>query len=68
MNESNTVNVELQVLALSHPLVAVNITVFVLPHAEGFPVLLLVSTKLQPPVAVADASQVAYFEFILDCV
>jgi hypothetical protein len=37
----------------------VKVTVVEPPQAEGAPVLLFVNTPLQPPLAVAEANQVA---------
>lgn len=59
-----TVKVRVQVTGAWQSLVTVKVTVDVPPQAEGAPVLLLVKTALQPPVAVAEASQVAYSESI----
>ncbi len=49
-------------------LVAVNVTSLLPPHAAGAPVLLLDNTTPQPPVVVAEASQVAYLASIVACV
>jgi hypothetical protein len=38
------------------------------PHAEGAPVLLFVKTPLHPPLADADANQVAKAVFTAACV
>jgi hypothetical protein len=43
----------------SQSLVTSHVTVCVPPHADGAPALLFVSTPLQPPVNVADASQLS---------
>lgn len=55
-----TVKVEVQVLGASQEDVAVNTTVTDPPQAFGAPVLLLLKTTLQPPVALAVANHVAY--------
>jgi hypothetical protein len=46
----------------------VKVTVVEPPQADGAPVLLLVKTPLQPPLAEAVASQVAKAEFTAACV
>ena len=60
--EELTVKVAMQVFGASQLLVTVKVTVLLPPHAGGAPVLLLVSTELQPPLNETVASQVAYFE------
>jgi hypothetical protein len=63
-----TVKVRVQVCVASQLLVTVNVTDTEPPQANGAPMLLLVNVRLQPPVAVAEASQARYFTFICDCV
>jgi hypothetical protein len=46
----------------------VKVTVVEPPQADGAPVLLFVKTPLQPPLALAVASQVAKAEFTAACV
>jgi hypothetical protein len=45
----------------------VKVTVVEPPQADGAPVLLFVKTPLQPPLALAVASQVAKAEFTAAC-
>ena len=52
-----TVKEAVQVLGGSQPLVAVKVTVVEPPQGDGAPVLLLLKEVLQPPVALAVASQ-----------
>jgi hypothetical protein len=59
-----TVKVLVQVKFGWHELVTVKVTVAVPPQAFGAPVLLFVSTALQPPVIVTVANHAAYFVFI----
>lgn len=54
-----TVKVLLQVCVVEHTSVTVKVTVLEPPHLSGAPVLLLVSTGLQPPETVAVANQLA---------
>jgi hypothetical protein len=63
-----TVKVRVQVCVTSQLLVTVKVTVTEPPQANGAPMLLLVSVRLQPPVAVAEASQARYLTLICDCV
>lgn len=63
-----TVNVAEQVFGASQSLVTVNVTVVVPPQANGAPVLLLVNTGLQPPVAETVANQMANLELMAACV
>jgi hypothetical protein len=46
----------------------VKVTVVDPPEADGAPVLLLVSTPLHPPLAVAVANQVLNWVLMADCV
>jgi hypothetical protein len=64
-----TVNVAVQVVVNgAQLLVYVNVTVVEPPQAGGAPVLLFVSTPLQPPLADAVASHVAKAVFTAACV
>ena len=65
----DTVNVEAQVVVNGgHELVYVQVTVLEPPHAEGAPVLLLVSEGLHPPLAITEASQIVYLPSMAACV
>ena len=59
-----TVKVAIQETGGSQSLVTVKVTVVVPPHARGAPVLLLVSTGLQPPEKLTVANQAANLVFI----
>lgn len=63
-----TVKILVQVTGASQLLVAVKTTVAVPPHLSGAPVLLLVKTVPQPPVATALANQILNLELMVDCV
>ena len=64
-----TVKVAVHVVVVgAHVLVYVNVTVVEPPQALGAPVLLLVSAPLQPPLALAVASQLAKAVFTAACV
>jgi hypothetical protein len=66
---AGTVNVAWQVVVSgAQVLVYEKVTVVDPPQAAGAPVLLLVKTPLQPPVALAVASQVAKAVFTAACV
>lgn len=52
-----TINVALQVFAVSQRLVTLHVTIVDPPQASGGPVLLLVNTALHPPVKLALTSQ-----------
>src|SRR5206468_3715685 len=63
-----TVNVALAVTLAAHEEVAVHVTVAVPPHANGAPVLLLVTDTLHPPLFVTPVNQVLYAVSIAACV
>ena len=63
-----TVNVALAVTLDAHDDVAVHVTVVVPPHANGAPVLLLVTVTLHPPLFVAPPNQVLYAASTAACV
>ena len=64
-----TVKVAWQVVVNgAQPLVYVNVTVVEPPQADGAPVLLLVNTPLQPPLADTVASHAANAAFTAACV
>ena len=63
-----TVKVALAVVLVAQELVTVQTTVADPPHANGAPVELFVTDKLQPPLLVTPASQVAYAVLIAVCV
>jgi hypothetical protein len=63
--EELTVKVALQVI-VSQSLIAVKVTVFAPPHAEGGPVLLFVNEPaVHPPELLTVVNHVAYFESIV---
>ena len=63
-----TVKVALAVTLDAHDEVAVHVTVVVPPHADGAPVLLLVTVTLHPPLFVAPLNQVLYAASTCPCV
>jgi hypothetical protein len=64
-----TVKVRVQVAVAPQLLVTLKVTVLLPPQADGAaPTLSLESTALQPPVKVAEASQLAYLVSMAACV